>query len=218
MPPEPSMNADDLLMHVGWVRALARRVARDADAAEDLAQDALVVALSGERPREEAVGGERAALSTLDLVERAAGQRTLVDAVLGLEEPYRTTLLERYFEELSNERIAKRHGVSASTVATRVQRGLARLRARLRARLAADGESPSWFTALAPLLHWRRAARVASSTPSTGALLVASSTKILIGVGAAAFPLGFGRQSAIHPTRERLGLESVHVDHGQVGA
>ena len=41
----------------------------------------------------------------------------LVAAVLDLNEPYRSTLLLRFFEELSAEQIAQRIGVPASTSA-----------------------------------------------------------------------------------------------------
>src|SRR6185295_3590116 len=81
------------------------------------------------------------------IVERAESQRRLLEELLGLDEPYRSTLLARYVEGESAERIATRTGVNASTVRTHLARGLEELRARLRRR---DG--PSWTLALAPLL------------------------------------------------------------------
>ena len=72
--------------------------------------------------------------STLDLIERASAQRRLVGVLLRLEEPYRETLLLKFFDELSHREIARRMGVSESTVGTRARRGLERMRARLRRR------------------------------------------------------------------------------------
>ncbi|MCP4006311.1 MAG: sigma-70 family RNA polymerase sigma factor [bacterium] len=211
-----STNADELLQHVGWVRALARRLEHDADAAEDLAQDAFIVALSSTRPteapvrrwlavvlhnlsrsarranrrrrtREDAVRRPDESVDTFDLVERAVSQRALVDAVLALEEPYRTTLLERYFEELSNEQIARRGGVSASTVATRLQRGITRLRARLDAQDGRRGR----MAALLPLARWRSETALPISSQLASALLMATSTKFLAAAAVLAGLVGF---------------------------
>lgn len=66
--------------------------------------------------------------SAADLIERVASHRAVVDAVLALDEPYRGTLLQRYFEDLTPSEIAERTHVPLATVKTRLQRGLARLR------------------------------------------------------------------------------------------
>jgi protocatechuate 3,4-dioxygenase beta subunit len=55
----------------------------------------------------------------------------VVDAVLGLEPPYRETMLLRWFEELPPRTIAERTRVPVATVHSRLQRGAALLRARL---------------------------------------------------------------------------------------
>jgi DNA-directed RNA polymerase specialized sigma24 family protein len=44
-----AIDSEALLGELGWVRALARRLVGDAEEAEDVAQDALVVALGGAR-------------------------------------------------------------------------------------------------------------------------------------------------------------------------
>ena len=106
MSPRTPMNEGELLAQVGWVRALARRLAQDAHEADDLAQDALVVAMSGPRPadgslrqwlagvlrgvwytrrraerrrgqREDAACREDSWPSASDLVQRAASQRAI---------------------------------------------------------------------------------------------------------------------------------------------
>ncbi|MCA8950592.1 MAG: sigma-70 family RNA polymerase sigma factor [Planctomycetes bacterium] len=85
---------------------------------------------------------------TADLVERAATQRAVVDAVLALDEPYRAAILLRFFEGLPPRAIAQRLGVPVGTVRTHLARGLERLRRRL------DDERGSravWLAACVPL-------------------------------------------------------------------
>ena len=62
---------------------------------------------------------------------RTRAQRALVDMVLALDEPYRTTVLVRYFDDLSPNEVAERLGVPPSTVRSRLQRGLHALRSRM---------------------------------------------------------------------------------------
>ena len=54
--------------------------------------------------------------ATLDVVEKAATHRNLVEAVLSLDEPYRTTVLLRFFEQRSYREIAKQAGASPHTI------------------------------------------------------------------------------------------------------
>jgi hypothetical protein len=58
----------------------------------------------------------------------------VVDAVAELEEPYRTTLILRFYDGLAPTEIARHLGVPASTVRVRLKRGLDRLRVRLEER------------------------------------------------------------------------------------
>jgi len=197
----PMPDAADLAAHQRFVRALARNLVADAAAADDLAQDAWVAALAGgprtggsvrawfatvlrrraaetrreraSRDRREAISARGEALpSTLDMVERAAVQRDLVQAVLDLEEPYRTTILWRFFEELPPREIARRAGAPVATVHSRIARGLAQLRARLD---RDKGGARSWMLALAPLV------RTPTTGPWwTGALAMKSATKVAI--------------------------------------
>ena len=50
--------------------------------------------------------------STFDLAERRETLRLLVEAVTGLEEPYFSSIVERYFEGLGRADIAARHGLA----------------------------------------------------------------------------------------------------------
>lgn len=108
-----------------------RRRDREHRAAEDSGRDAVLE----DAPR---------------LLDRAQGQRDLAEAVLSLEEPYRTTVLLRYFDGLGPRAIATRSGVPLATVKTRLRRGLARLRSILEREHG--GEPRGWLHALQPIL------------------------------------------------------------------
>jgi RNA polymerase sigma-70 factor (ECF subfamily) len=122
-----------LLEDLTWLRTLARRLARDPHLAEDLVQDACAIALSRRTPPNQWRAWlttvlqnllcthrrrERARLrrdaevhgpqpdETQSLLQRAEAQQQLVAAVLQLEEPYRATVLLRFFEGLPPRRIA----------------------------------------------------------------------------------------------------------------
>ncbi len=166
----------ELLAELGWLRTLARRLVRDPEHADDLVQDACGLALrqpvpprswrawlatvvpnlvhgrrrlDGARRRREAAvasaGG--ASADTAHLVQRAELQHTLAAAVLQLDEPYRATLLLRFFDGLPPRRIAQRLQVPVATVHSRLQRALQQLRQRLDR--DCDGRE-RWLAAFAP--------------------------------------------------------------------
>lgn len=191
MSPSPTpADARLLLEHAQWIRRLARSLVHDPQGAEDLSQETWTRLLerppSLERPfrgwiatvmrnlvhaehrgaarrsaRERASARAEAEPSSHELLERATLQRELVQAVLELDEPYRTTLLLRYFEERSPAEIAVRERIPLATVKTRLARGIARLRERLGRTHGPDGRT-SVLAALAalespsapPLLAW----------------------------------------------------------------
>lgn len=154
-----SEELQELLADVDWLRALARRLARDDHLAEDLVQDTCEIALRKDAPpqhwRSWLVGVMRtlflvqrrrgaqrqrtlalvprrdASEGVVDVVQRAEVHRMLVSAVLQLEEPYRSTVLLRFFENLPPRDIAARQGLPVATVHSRLQRALLQLRGRL---------------------------------------------------------------------------------------
>ncbi len=191
--------ADALLEHAQWAHALARRLVGDAASADDVVQEAYATALrcppadpEGVRPwfgrvltnvvrmqrramvrreaRERRVHAEPTTPTPSELAERAEGQRVLVEAVLALDEPYRSTVLLRYFEDLSAAEIARRQELPAATVRWRLQEGLARLRAELNERFA--GDTKSWCTLLLPL----------ATVPAPGVLLAPVTPSLLSAV------------------------------------
>lgn len=183
MPPPPPSSAGaaapdpkGLLADAGWVRRLARSLVDDEHLAEDLVQEALLVAFR-RRPgeavpgrwfagvlrnlaarsrrgstrrsrREREAARPEAQPATDELVERVALHRAVVDAVMDLDEPCRSAVILRYLEELPPREIAERTGVPVNTARTHVQRGIERLRAQLDERY---GDRSSWCAMLAPL-------------------------------------------------------------------
>lgn len=170
---------DRLLAERTWVAALARRLVRDPGAADDAVQDVYLAALRsppdepsrgwlatvlrnavrmrarGEARRESretaAMAGDRdrAAPSSHEIVARAEEHRRVVDAVLTLEEPYRTTVLLRFFDDLPPAEVARRTGVPLETARARIRRAQDLLRVKLDALHGGDGLA--WKAALVPL-------------------------------------------------------------------
>lgn len=168
---------EQLLAHAAWTRALARELVGDADLAEELAQETLTAALEhppeqrdrargwlaqvlrnrwlqrlrreNVRRRLEPLGArDEAQPSTLELVERADTLRHVAQVVLELDEPYRRSVLLRWFEGLAPREIAARERVPLATVTSRLTRAHAQLRERLDREHGGDGRR--WILVLAP--------------------------------------------------------------------
>jgi RNA polymerase sigma-70 factor (ECF subfamily) len=145
--------ADDLVQDA-WVEVLEGR-ARPSDARERTSWLAgLMRNLKRERSRgegrranrdrssarPESVAGEQA------IVERMETFRMLAAEVARLDEPYRSSLWQRFFEGRTAEEIAAREGVAAATIRARWMRALTRLRERLDQRHG--GDRSEWLSAL----------------------------------------------------------------------
>lgn len=171
-----------LLEHVGWVRELAQRLVRDSHVADDLTQETMLAAIENRgtearsprawlsrvlrnvmwervrqshrrQAREQAVARQDAVASSAEIVEKVDTHRTLVDAVLRLPEHYRIVLLRRYFEGETPTQIAAALDMPISTVKTRLQRGIERMRAELD---EAYGHRDRWQPALLGLIGMPR--------------------------------------------------------------
>jgi len=207
MPPSPQ----DLLQHSAWLRRLAASLVGDA-AADDLVQETWIAAMrsppDGERPlrpwlstvlrnlarmtwRSSESRSRREAESDVpeptpspeDVVARAQTQHRLVELVLAMAEPYRSTLLLRYFEGLEPSEIARQQDVPAGTVRWRLKEALARLRAQLDQ--ASAGNRRAWMLTLAPLAKGALVAKTSSKLLVIVVLLL----MLLAAVGAGAWKL-----------------------------
>jgi len=216
-----SIAPEALLQHGSFVRSLARSLIGDEQLAEDIAQETLLVALerpplsagalrtwlarvtrnfarqayrgSGRRAlREAAVARAEGLPSAAEIVEREAARKRVVEAVLSLDDPYRSAVLLRFYEECPPREIARRMGVPSETARTWVKRGLVRLRERLDA--DHGGNRRAWAIALAPIAF----------RPSAGSLrpLVRHLPKAALATAAVAIVLvAFG---AVGGSRDRV--------------
>lgn len=185
-----TIDVEELLAHDAWLRGMVRDLV-EPDLVEDVVQETFLAAwLKGRvhnlpgflrrvgrnlafrqrrsagrrRARERVRARDEALPATAEMLERLEAHRQLTAAVADLEEPYRTTILLRYFEGLSPKAIAARQGVPASTVRTRVERGLQQLRGRL------EGTD---LRALAALFLWPDL-QAASATTAAASKLAAT--------------------------------------------
>ncbi len=113
---------------------------------------------------------------------------------MGLDEPYRLTIVHRYFDDLSPPEIAARLGVPLQTVRTRLKRALAQLRVRLEEPFGRD--RGAMLLALAPVaaMSWRPASRTALALG--GGALVKAKVILVLGVvllGAAVYLVSWHR-------------------------
>lgn len=173
-----SVSVEELLGHAQWLRRLAVNLAGDETCADDVMQDAWVAALGDRVPvqadralpwlrgairklaarthrdrfrrarRERLVARSERLLQPDSLVERAELQQRIASAVLELGEPYRETVLLRFYEDLTPAEIASRLGIPVATVWTRLSRALERLRGGLDR--AYRGDRQAWCGVILP--------------------------------------------------------------------
>lgn len=229
---------ETLLTHRAWVRSLAWSLVRDGHLVDEVEQETWLRALRSP-PREEAAARgwlatvvrnvvrnrfrsksrrERhesaatpltSAPAAADVVARADSQQTVVQTVMELDEPYRTTLLLRHFDGLPPREIAERMGVPVETVRTRTRRALERVRERLERR---GGSRKAAFALLAPLLSEGPPPLVASTSGAattaaagssvlahSGALVMAMTGKKIAAALVAAAVLAGGTWVALSP-------------------
>ncbi|MHC4959212.1 MAG: sigma-70 family RNA polymerase sigma factor [Planctomycetota bacterium] len=199
---------EELLHHERFLRWLAHRLLRDEARANDVVQDTwLAVLHSSKSPSEVHRGWLAAVLRNLARRKlREEGRRTrrehavarpdrasngtcpleteelrhrLAKLVLDLPEHYRDVVLLRYYDGLEPSEIAMRLDVSPSTIRTRLQRGLDRIRGSL------DRSSLSVAPLLEAIVAGRPAARWSLAPAAAAAVLLVASLAALTGSGAA---------------------------------
>ncbi len=171
------LNIEAMLEHSSWMRSFARSLVFDQSKVDDVVQETWLAAIktptnriqnpkawlsgvvrhtvfdfgkaeSRRAKREQLAAKEEALPSTADLAEQVSVQRKIAGLVLELEEPYRSTVLLRFFEDLTPNEIAERQGVPPATVYSRLSRALEQLREKLDRNY---GDRRSWCIALLPL-------------------------------------------------------------------
>lgn len=95
------------------------------------------------------------------MVERLEMQSELAQSIRSLDDPYRTVVFLRFYEERSAADIAATLGIPESTVRTRLSRGLAQLRERLER--TANERGTDWRATLLLIVGPEAAAALASS-------------------------------------------------------
>jgi RNA polymerase sigma-70 factor (ECF subfamily) len=200
------LDPESLFAHAAWVHRLAHSLVADPNAADDLAQETWLTALespprdgasprgwlravlrnlrhesvrgeSRRRAREHGAARSEAQPDTADVIMRAAMHRELVEAVMSLREPFRTTILLRFFDEKPPRDIARELDVPVHTVNSRLQRGLAELRTKLDERRG--GDRSAWLVAIVPLAR-RGASTSWASSSSIGAAIMDTKLKIAV--------------------------------------
>jgi RNA polymerase sigma factor (sigma-70 family) len=187
----PPLTADVLVAHGEWLRRLAFYLLRDDADADDVVQEAWEAALRSppdpkrpmrpwlaqvvrnavqssrrasarRRARELEALPESPADAADVLLARLQLQEKIARLMVGLEEPYRTTLVLRFYDGQDATEIGRLCDVPAGTVRWRISEGVRRLRARL------DGPDPKttdWRATLAPLTCAQSGAPAASPKP-----------------------------------------------------
>ena len=209
-PTHPGLSSiDEWQRHTRFLRRLACGLLEDANDVDDVLQETWLVARRSEAPRgrgwlagvvrniaaqftrsearrsvrEESAARTEVMPSIADSAARLNQMRSVVDALEELDEPYRTTLLMRFFDELTPHEIAREIGVPLETVRTRVRRGLERLRGRLT--VASGGDARVWGSALIPFSRPPRSRAPFAPRPpvafvARAALLMTTQAKIAV--------------------------------------
>ncbi len=232
---------DSLLAESDWLLALARQLVRSEDRAQDLYQDTLLasirakhqlrgevrpwlrriaqrVALGARRQdqarsrREERVAQPEAEESVAETVGHFEMHRIVVDAVNELDEPYRTTVLLRFWEDLPPREISRRTGSPVETVKTRLKRGMDLLRARLD---RDAGDRKAWMGMLLPVLA--REGLAGGTAASLSGLAKWAAALVLIGLTTAGYVMFVDRdQVPIDQGQAHAAVDARRSDHQDV--
>ncbi|MCK6448422.1 MAG: sigma-70 family RNA polymerase sigma factor [Planctomycetes bacterium] len=210
MDPHERIPAPLIAAHAGSLRTLVLALARDRHEADEIEQETWLRALTAPPTSFERFGGwlatvargfaskrrrsqrrreshEHAYAAERELAgaadaSRADTLRAVVEALLALDEPYRSTVWQRYFEGLPPREIASRVGAPLATVESRLNRAHAKLRADLERRLGTHERGTN--RALLALIGFEPAWRTALGGALTGACIVGLKSKIVVAAAA----------------------------------
>ncbi len=210
------MKPEELLAHSDFVHALAKSLVFDEHYAADISQEAWLAALkrppSAEKPmkawlarvvrnfvinfrrdemrrtrREQDATDQHRAPTSDEIAAREEIRSHVVDAVQNLHEPYRSTILLRFYENLTPREVAENQGLPLETVRTRLKRGIEMLRKRLDR--AYDQNRKEWCLALAPLASLKFAAPTVGGSAAAMASTAAGSSALAVSLKLAAATL-----------------------------
>ena len=202
---DESVPESELHLEDAAIRALAEHLVYDAEVVDDVVQETWMASLSSppsanhpgrwmrrvisrtagrirrrdERRRDsELMVVRRGGWRTTEFTdERDRARRTVVEAVLNLAEPYRGTVLLRYFEGLAPREIAERSGTPVETVRTRLKRAHGDLRGQL-----ADRESCSLQLLLVPAFLAREVSQISGAIMSTKSKIAVMGSVLMLAV------------------------------------
>jgi RNA polymerase sigma-70 factor (ECF subfamily) len=245
-------NTEDLLLHAGWLRRFAVALVNDQDTAEDIVQETLVAAWqrpaenkghawlarvarnlaidrwrSSDRRERRELATAATDLGTVaspeELVGDAQIHRAVAEVVAGLDEPFRQTIVLRFFHGASSADIARRLRIPDGTVRWRLKEGIDRVRRQLDARYSEVRKN--WVAALLPLLprptptgpvgedlrpHSRPVStRIFDLRPVTIATAVAFIMGVIVMVGAIVFRHRRSPLQADHAAAEDVATQAV---------
>jgi RNA polymerase sigma factor (sigma-70 family) len=175
----PTITSEELLAHSAWLQRLARRLVDSTtadDLVQETWATAVRAQPDRDRPlrpwlaevlrnlvrmrarstarwqaRTAAVGAaiDVPLPTPEELLTQHQAQRAVAEAVAGLDEPYRSTLLLCYAQDIEPTEIARQQGIPAGTVRWRLKRAIDRVRTTMDERHG--GDRRAWVLALAPL-------------------------------------------------------------------
>ncbi len=204
----PQSITQALAEHDRWLKSLLQTLVRP-DEVEDLAQETWVAALvdppRARRPwrawlatvarrkahrrrreverrvrREQRAAAPEALPGADELVEQVEFRQRLTAIVLALDEPFRSTLLQRFYERRRPQEIARACGVPPATVRSRLHRGVAQVRSAL------DAGPDRRLWRAAALLVGVRPDRAAVAPWIPGVFAMSTKTVVWLGAFAAA--------------------------------
>lgn len=229
--------AQQLLQDIAWLKSLATTLANDRDDADDLVQEAWIAAWRRQPDASRPMRGwltkvvrdlagmkrrgdrRRVARNVLahdaqvtaapdELLAQLQLHKRLVELVIELDEPYRSTVIARFVEGRTSASIANALGIPAGTVRKRLHEALSRLRAGLDANA---GDRKRWAPAV--LAFANGGIHVAKSTKLVlvviTALLLATAAALMI-----VLPTGGGGGATTASTRSPNTTPSANTTRG----
>ncbi|MBK6942061.1 MAG: RNA polymerase sigma factor [Planctomycetes bacterium] len=205
-----AVDVQALLAHRSFVQQLARSLLRDGNDADDVAQqtwrsavvhgDGTVANPRGwlaritrhhafnlvrgrnrrQRRETDAAAMPMEAGDPASIAERVELAERVVRAMMALEEPIRSTLLLRFYDDRSTRAIAQAHHVSIDAVRWRIEKGLETLRRTLDAK--SSGATKSWRKELALIVGASAVAGSSSASASIAAIASVAIVGVALGV------------------------------------